>query len=209
MYVPAHFSPNDPLILHKAIRQYGFGTLVTLGPDGLEASHVPMLLEAQKGAHGALVGHIARANLQWQRATEGREALAMFLGPHAYITPSWYATKQQHGKVVPTWNYVAVHASGPITFFDDADALKSVVTRLTETYEAGRAESWSIDDAPADFIASMLKGIVGFTLEITKLEGKWKLSQNRSDEDIAGVRLGLQGDGRADIAALMAGSKEG
>ena len=184
------------------------GTLVTMGEDGLEASHVPMLIEPDVGPFGTLHGHIARANLQWRRATTGVQALAIFLGPNAYITPSWYPTKSLTGKVVPTWNYVAVHVYGTIGFLDDPSDLRAIVTKLTETHEAHRAEPWQVGDAPAEFIDSMLRGIVGFKLAIGRIEGEWKLSQNRSAEDIAGVREGLRSEGsemQRAVAAAMAG----
>ena len=128
----------------------------------------------------------------------------IFHGPDAYVTPSWYATKRATGKVVPTWNYVAIHASGPISFFDDPDRLLDVVTRLTEREESRRAAPWAVSDAPADFVQGMLNGIIGFALPIARLQGKWKMSQNRPAEDQAGVVAGLQADGRPDVAALVA-----
>ena len=208
MYVPADFKQENIPALHDAIRRSGFGTLVTMGEDGLEASHVPMLIDPDVGPFGILHGHIARANLQWRRATTGVQALAIFLGPNAYISPSWYPTKPLTGKVVPTWNYVAVHAYGTIGFFDDPSDLRAIVTKLTETHEAHRAEPWQVDDAPAEFIDSMVRGIVGFRLTIERVEGKWKLSQNRPAEDIAGVCEGLRsegGDAQHAVAATMAG----
>jgi transcriptional regulator len=148
------------------------------------------------------LGHIARANPQWRDVAPDVQALAIFLGPDAYITPSWYATKRQTGKVVPTWNYVAVHAYGPIRFFDDRERLLDVVTKLTLTHEAGRAEPWAVSDAPADYIQAMLNAIIGFELPITRLEGKWKMSQNRPAEDRAGVVDGLTREGGPDEAAV-------
>jgi transcriptional regulator len=208
MYVPAHFKQEGIPALHEAIRRSGLATLITLGEDGLEASHIPMLIESDPEPFGTLHGHIARANFQWKRAKTSVQALAIFLGPNAYITPSWYPTKRQTGKVVPTWNYVAVHAYGTITFFDDASDLRRVVTKLTEMHEVNRSAPWEVADAPTEFIDSMLKGIVGFKLAIARLEGKWKLSQNRSAEDIAGVRDGLHADGRDDITAIMTSGKK-
>jgi transcriptional regulator len=201
VYVPALFKEDRIDVLHDAIRRTGLATLVTLGPDGLIASHVPMLLDAEPRPNGTLVGHLARPNPQARGAIG--EALAIFQGPDAYITPSWYATKQRTGKVVPTWNYVAIHAYGPITFFDDTERLRDAVTRLTARQEAGRAQPWAVADAPADFINGMLRGIVGFALPITRLEGKWKMSQNRPAEDRAGVVEGLRAEQRADVADLI------
>jgi transcriptional regulator len=204
MYLPKEFREERVSVLHEAIRQAALGTLVTLGADGLEASHVPMLLDPEPGPYGTLTGHIARANGQWQRANGGVAALAIFLGPEAYISPAWYATKRQTGRVVPTWNYVAVHASGMLRFFDDAERLLALVTRLTQTHEAGRPTPWAVTDAPPDFIRAQIKGIVGFELRIERLEGKWKLSQNRPAEDRAGAIDGLRREGGADEAAVAA-----
>ncbi len=208
MYVPAHFREDRVPVLHAAIRQIAFGTLVTLGPDGLVASHVPMLLDSEPAPFGTLRGHIARANPQWRAPDPKVPALAIFTGPNAYITPSWYATKRQTGKVVPTWNYVAVHAQGPVSFFEDAERLRAIVTRLTDTHEAKRAAPWQVSDAPEDYVRAMLKAIIGFELPIARLEGKWKMSQNRPAEDRAGVVEGLAGDGEAELAALVAAKQD-
>jgi len=210
MYLPKEFREEQVPVLHEAIRQAALGTLVTLGADGLEASHVPMLLDAEAGPYGTLTGHIARANRQWRRVDGGVAALAVFLGPEAYVSPGWYATKQQTGRVVPTWNYVAVHASGALRFFDEAEQLLALVTRLTRTHEAARPAPWAVTDAPPDFVQAMLKGIVGFELRIERLEGKWKLSQNRPAEDRTGVIDGLRregGDDKAAMAELMAAAE--
>ncbi|MSP82469.1 MAG: FMN-binding negative transcriptional regulator [Alphaproteobacteria bacterium] len=205
MYVPSHFQEGRIPVLHEAIRTIGFGTLVTLGPDGLEASHVPMLVDPDPAPFGTLRGHVARANEQWKRAADGVHSLAMFLGPNAYVSPSWYATKRETGKVVPTWNYVAVHVYGRPRFFTDRDPLLAIVTRLTTIHEGKRAAPWAVGDAPPDYIDGLLKAIVGFEMLIERLEGKWKLGQNRSAADIAGVRAGLAADpGDAALAALMA-----
>ena len=198
---PPLFKEDRIDVLHDAIRRTGLATLVTLTADGLIASHVPMLLDPDPAPYGTLIGHLARPNPQARGAIG--EALAIFQGPEAYITPSWYATKRETGKVVPTWNYVAIHAYGTVEFFDDRERLRDVVTRLTEREETPRAEPWAVTDAPADFIDGMLKGIVGFALPIARLEGKWKMSQNRPAEDRAGVVAGLQADGREDVAGLI------
>jgi transcriptional regulator len=202
MYLPKDFTEERVPVLHEAIRQAAFGTLVTLGEAGLEASHVPMLIDLEPAPYGTLMGHIARTNPQWRRPAAGVQALAMFLGPNAYISPAWYATKQQTGKVVPTWNYVAIHAYGEVRFFDDAERLLRLVTRLTETHEAGRPQPWAVSDAPAAYIQTMLKGIVGFELPIARLEGKWKMSQNRPAQDRAGAIEGLRSEGGADEAVV-------
>ncbi len=203
MYVPPHFKQSDLAVLQDAIRGSGLATLVSLGADGLIASHVPLMLDADSSPNGTLIGHLAKGNPQWRSVTAGVEALAIFQGPDAYITPSWYATKREHGKVVPTWNYVAIHAYGPIEFFSDADELLDVVTKLTDRFEQPRAVPWAVDDAPPDFIQAHLKGIVGFRMPITRIDGKWKMSQNRPVEDRAGVAEGLRAEGRDAAAALV------
>jgi transcriptional regulator len=203
LYVPPLFKEDRIDVLHAAIRSAGLATLVTLTADGLIASHVPMLLDSDPAPYGTLLGHVARPNPQARGAVPGVQALAIFQGPDAYITPSWYATKRANGKVVPTWNYVTIHAYGPVEFFDDTERLRSIVTRLTEREELARAEPWAVTDAPADFIDGMLKGIVGFALPIARLEGKWKMSQNRPAQDRAGVITGLEADGREDVAELV------
>jgi transcriptional regulator len=202
MYLPKEFAEARVPVLHEAIRQAGLGTLVTLGEAGLEASHVPMLIDPEPAPYGTLSGHVSRANPQWRRPAAGVQALAMFLGPDAYISPAWYATKRQTGKVVPTWNYVAIHAYGEVQFFEDAERLLRLVTRLTETHEAGRPEPWAVSDAPAEFIRGQLKGIVGFELPIVRLEGKWKMSQNRTASDRAGAIEGLRREGGPEEAAV-------
>jgi transcriptional regulator len=196
MYVPPHFAEERLDVLQDAIRRTGLANLVTVGPDGLMASPLPLMLDATDGPYGTLYGHLAKANPQW-RMTPAVDALAIFMGPDAYVSPGWYETKRETGKVVPTWNYITVHASGPVSFFEDATELLDVVTRLTERHEAGRAEPWAVSDAPAPFVASQLKGIVGFRMPIRVLQGKWKLSQNRPLADRKGVVAGMAADGVA------------
>ena len=208
MYNPPQFRQDRPEILADAIRHAGLATLVTLGREGLVASHIPMLLEAGPGPHGTLVGHLARANPQWRDAAAGVHALAIFTGPDAYVTPSWYAAKREHGRVVPTWNYVAIHASGPVVFFDDPERLLALVQRLTERHERPRATPWAVSDAPPDYVSGMLKGIVGFALTIERLDGKWKMSQNRDTADRRGVAEGLAEAGHADLAAMIPTGEE-
>jgi transcriptional regulator len=203
VYIPPLFKEDRIEVLHDAIRNAGLATLVTLMADGLIASHVPMLLDAGPGPYGTLLGHVARPNPQARGAVAGTEALAIFQGPDAYITPSWYETKRRDAKVVPTWNYVTIHAYGTVTFFNDTDRLRGIVTRLTDREEGRRTEPWAVTDAPAEYIDAMLKGIVGFAIPIARLEGKWKMSQNRPAEDRAGVVAGLGVDGRDDLAALV------
>jgi transcriptional regulator len=194
MYVPPHFAEDRLDVLQDAIRRTGLANLVTVGPDGLMASPLPLMLDPADGPYGTLYGHLAKANPQW-KVTPVVDALAIFMGPDAYVSPGWYETKRETGKVVPTWNYITVHASGPVSFFEDATELLDVVTRLTERHEAGRAAPWAVSDAPAPFVASQLKGIVGFRMPIRVLQGKWKLSQNRPLADRQGVRAGMAADG--------------
>lgn len=201
MYTPPLFKEDRVDVLHGAIRQARLATLVTQTAEGLIASHVPLLLDPNPAPYGTLIGHLARPNPQARGATG--EALVIFQGPEAYITPSWYETKRQTGKVVPTWNYVAIHAYGTAEFFNDKKRLRDVVTRLTERHESPRDAPWAVTDAPADFIDVMLKGIIGFIIPITRLEGKWKMSQNRPADDRAGVLAGLNEEGRADVASLI------
>jgi transcriptional regulator len=205
LYVPTHFNEDRVSVLHATIRQIGLGTLITHGDDGMVASHVPMLIDPAPAPYGTLAGHLARSNPQWQAPRAGGDVLAIFLGPGSYITPSWYPTKERTGKVVPTWNYVAIHAYGTLSFYDDPARLRAHVTKLTVTHEAGRAQPWQPGDAPDDYLAGMIAAIVGFELVVTRLEGKWKMSQNRPPEDRAGVVAGLTRDGGSvEVAAIVA-----
>lgn len=207
MYNPSLFREDRPEILHAILREARLAILVSAGADGVpEATHVPLQLAADEGPHGTLYGHLARANTHWRGLAAAGRARAIFMGPEAYVSPSFYASKQEHGKVVPTWNYVAVHAIGAIDVFEDATRLHALVDRLTNHHEAPRAKPWVVDDAPEAFIASQLKGIVGLRLEIETLIGKRKLSQNRPEQDQHGVieGLGSSEDARdRDVAALM------
>ncbi len=203
MYRPADFKEDRLDVLHDAIRRAGLATLVTLTPEGLVASHVPLLLDPDPAPYGTLLGHLARPNPQALTTDPAVPALAIFHGPDAYITPSWYETKRRTGKVVPTWNYVAVHAYGAITFVDEPDRLRMLVTRLTERHEGPRAAPWAVTDAPAGFVDTMLRGIIGFSIALARIEGKWKMSQNRPAEDRAGVVAGLAQEGRDDVSTLV------
>lgn len=190
MYRPTAFRQDDLPTLHAQIDSTGLALLTSNGPTGLQASHLPLLLVAEEGEFGTLYGHFARANPHWQDL-EGQEALAVFAGPDAYVHPGWYPGKAEHGQVVPTWNYIAVHAWGPVETFDDPERLLDLLTRLTARHEAGQQRPWSLEDAPAEYLERMLRAIVGFALPIRRLEGQWKLSQNRQPADHAGVRQGL------------------
>lgn len=203
MYLPPHFDEQRPDVLHQAMRDYPLAMVVTLGAAGIEANHLPLEFDASAGPHGVLRGHVSRANGMWRDASRDIDTLAVFQGPQAYISPSWYATKAETGRVVPTWNYVVVHAYGRIRFIEDGDWLLAHLMRMTNRFEAGRPEPWRVTDAPADFIQGLLKGIVGFELEVTRLAGKWKMSQNRSEADRDGVVKGLGSDEA--VAKLIGG----
>lgn len=190
MYSPASFRDTDLSSMHQVIDQARLANVVTRTASGLVATPLPLLLVPDEGPNGTLYGHLARANPQWRDSLD-EEALVIFAGPEAYVSPSWYPSKADHHKVVPTWNYVAVHAYGPVEFFEAPDRLLAVVMRLTARHESGRPTPWSVADAPPDFVASMLRGIIGVRIEVSRLEGKRKLSQNRSDEDVRGVATGL------------------
>jgi transcriptional regulator len=199
LYNPPLFRVDDLPTLHAHIDAVSLATLVTVGADagaegGPLVSHVPLLLDRERGEFGMLIGHLAKANPQAHLSDLTKPALAIFMGPDAYITPSWYPSKAQHGRVVPTWNYTTVHARGEITFFDDPVRLRAIVDRLTGHLEGRRAQPWQTSDAPEAFIASQLSAIIGFELAITKLDGKFKLSQNRVAADQAGVIAGLAGE---------------
>ncbi|MBL6456253.1 FMN-binding negative transcriptional regulator [Belnapia sp. T6] len=207
MYVPPAFREDDLAALHGTMREARLANLVTATAEGLIATPLPLFLAPEEGPYGTLYGHLARANPQWKLPPAG-DAMALFIGPEAYVSPAFYPAKREHGKVVPTWNYLAVHAYGPAEFFEDADRLLEVVTRLTNLHEQRRAEPWAVTDAPAEFIRAQLKGIVGLRLPITRIEGKRKMSQNRNAADRAGVAAGLAAsDQPADraVAALIPG----
>jgi transcriptional regulator len=201
MYMPAHFREERLPVLRELIRAHPLATLVTLTADGLVANHIPMEID-DEGPLGVLRGHVARANPVWQTSRPEVEALAVFQGAQGYVTPAWYRTKAESGKVVPTWNYVVVHASGPMRVIDDASWLRAFVGRLTDRHESPRAEPWRVTDAPDDFIERQLGGIVGIEIPLTRLEGKWKMSQNRPLEDRAAVVAGLRAAGDPASLAL-------
>jgi transcriptional regulator len=192
MYIPRANEETRTSVLHTFMRSQPFASLVTLASTGLFASHIPLVLEEDGTEFGILRGHLSRANTQWKDIDSSVEALAIFTGPNHYITPSWYPSKAEHGKVVPTWNYIVVHAYGTLKLIEDAAWLLAHLNQLTNTHEAGKPVPWKVSDAPADYIASQMKGIVGIELPITRLEGKWKLSQNRSDADRDGAEAGLE-----------------
>ncbi|SFP75738.1 negative transcriptional regulator, PaiB family [Bradyrhizobium sp. Ghvi] len=190
MYVPPAFRDDDLDRIRATIRSARLANLIIATADGPVATPLPLFLNEAEGDRGVLYGHIAKANPQWKASRIG-DALAIFMGPEAYVTPSWYATKQESGKVVPTWNYITVHAYGPIEFFHDPERLLEVVTRLTNIRERPRAKPWTVDEAPADFIVTQLRGIVGVRIPVRRFEGKRKMSQNRPEADRAGVAAGF------------------
>jgi transcriptional regulator len=204
MFVPRHFAEDRVDVLHAAMRAIAFGTLVSMGADGIIASHIPLLLEDAPVPLGTLTGHLARGNPQGRGPAPEAEALAIFLGPEAYVTPSWYPSKAETGRVVPTWNYVAIHAYGRLRFIDDPAWKRAHVARLTLSQEGQRAAPWAVSDAPEDYLEGMLKGIIGFELPIARLQGKWKMSQNRDARDRDGVIAGLGSEGDAGAAAVAA-----
>ncbi len=203
MYVPRYFVEDRVEVLHAAIREAGLATLVTPGAGEFGVSHIPLFLEPEPGPLGRLVGHLARANSQCKSTPDGSTALAIVLGPNGYVSPSWYATKRETGRVVPTWDYVAVHAHGTVHFFDERERLLEVVARLTDRHEHARAAPWKVRDAPPDYLEGQLKGIVGVELTITRLEGQWKASQNKGEADRRGVEEGLREEGNGAMADLV------
>jgi transcriptional regulator len=202
MYQPPHFREDRLAVQHALIRTHSLGLLVTAGPSGLQANHVPFLVDADGSEHGTLRVHLARANPQLQELTAITECLVVFQGPQQYISPSLYPTKREHGKVVPTWNYITVHAWGRPRVIDDAAWLRRQVEDLTLHKEGSRPAPWTVSDAPEQFVAAQLKGIIGIEIPIARIEGKWKVSQNRPAVDQTGVVAGLRGNG--DDAEIMA-----
>jgi transcriptional regulator len=207
MYLPSHFEERDPERLRRFIREHPFGTLVTLTTMGLDANHIPFLIHADTtNTVATLHGHIARGNPLWRDHVPDSRALVIFHGPDSYISPSWYASRRETGKVVPTWNYAVVHAHGALRVVHDGMWLRSHVEALTREHEGARETPWAVADAPADFVDKLLGGIIGIEIAVTRLEGKWKVSQNRPAADRAGVVAGLEREGRKsgmDMAALV------
>jgi transcriptional regulator len=204
MYVPPAFQEEDIATVHAAIRAARLATLITATEEGMIGTPLPMILDATEGPHGTLYGHVARANPQWKLAPSG-DAMAIFVGPDAYVTPSWYATKRETGKVVPTWNYATVHAWGKPRVMNDDSWLRRQIEDLTASRENLRGAPWQVDDAPADFIAMQMRAIVGVEIPIARIEGKWKMSQNRPEADRTGVIAGFREAGEAGeaIAAIV------
>ncbi|HYE40652.1 MAG TPA: FMN-binding negative transcriptional regulator [Ramlibacter sp.] len=191
MYTPKHFDEDRADVMRALIRAHPLATLVTLGAEGLDANHIPLQIVPGPGSHGSLVGHIARANPMLDSLDHGVDVLAVFHGPQAYISPSWYATKTETGKVVPTWNYAVVHVSGKLLVRDDPAWIRARIESLTQQMEEQFEHPWTVDDAPPDFIDRLLGAVVGIEIPITTLAGKWKVSQNQPAHNRHGVSAAL------------------
>jgi transcriptional regulator len=201
MYTPAHFAVDDETAA-AFLSQVQAGDLVTATEDGLVSTFLPLLYDPEAGERGALLCHVARKNDQWRRPPLG-EALVILHGQDAYISPGWYPTKREHGRVVPTWNYTTAHVYGELVVHDDPEWVDGIVRRLTSRQENGREHPWSVEDAPAEFHAGQLRAIVGLELLVSRVEVKFKMSQNQPDENIDGVVAGLTCEGREDVAATV------
>jgi len=207
MYLPPSFAEPRTEVMHDLIESYPLGALVTASRGGLFATHIPFVLDRSAGSFGTLRGHVARANPHHRLEPAGPEAIVIFTGPNAYVSPSLYPSKRDHGRVVPTWNYAVVHASGPVRFIDDPAFVLRNVEALTLRHEAGREQPWSIRDAPPGYVEALAKAVIGIELPIARLEGKWKMSQNREASDAAGVATGLAaaaGQNEREVAHLVA-----
>lgn len=204
MYLPAHFEETRPEVIRALVHDYPLGTLVTLGSEGLNANHVPFEYDPVGSTLGVLRCHVARANSVWKDFDRNTRALVILGGPQAYISPSWYEAKREHGKVVPTYNYVVVHAYGSMRIIEDAGWLRSLVTRLTTRFESPRPQPWAVSDAPPDYVENQLHAIVGIEIAVERLIGKSKASQNRSEADQAGTIRGLrENDPHSQMAEWM------
>lgn len=204
MYMPKHHEETRLDVLQALIRAHPLGVWVVLGDGELIANHIPFLLDTKRGERGTLVGHLARANAVWQTAPGPIPSVVTFQGPQTYITPAWYASKLEHGRAVPTWNYAVVHVHGRPTFIEDRDWLYAHVNQLTNEHESGQAHPWQVEDAPADFTEALVGAIVGVEIPIQRIEGKWKTSQNRPERDRQGVMAGLLAKGDSESAAMAA-----
>ena len=208
MYIPSQFDEKRPEVMWELMRAHPLGTLVTLGASGLNANHIPFEIDAGQGEHGTLRAHVARANPLWKDPSVDLEALVVLQGAQCYISPSWYPTKQEDGRAVPTYNYMAVHVYGRLKVMDDMEWIHAQLKRLSDRHEAGQAHPWKISDAPPGYIEKLLKAVVGIEIPISRLEGKWMVSQNQPAVNRAGVERGLRGQG-GDIALAMADAVAG
>lgn len=202
MYIPKHFAEPRVDALHQLIRTHPLATLVTLASSGLNANHIPLHLSQEPSPFGTLRGHVARANPIWHDIASDVEALAIFHGPDAYVTPSWYPTKAETGRVVPTWNYAVAHAYGTLRVVDDPAWVRVHLEALTAHNERALAEPWRLEDAPSDFVAKLIGAVVGIEIVVTRLSGKWKTSQNQPAENQAGVIHGLRASGKAEATEM-------
>jgi transcriptional regulator len=202
VYVPSHFEEKRPEVLHQLMREHALGTLVTLGQDGLNANHIPFEFDPEPAPFGTLRAHVARSNPVWRDFSKDIEALVVFQGASSYITPSWYASKQVDGMVVPTYNYMVVHAYGAMRMIDDPAWLLGLLERLTDRHEAGMAGPWKVADAPRDYVEKLLSAIVGIEIPISRLVGKWKVSQNQPEANRASVVSGLRETGDDNAMAM-------
>jgi transcriptional regulator len=203
MYIPPHFAVTDPVTLHRILREHPLGMLVTPGPGGLDADHIPFEFDPGSGAPGTLRAHVARANPLWQRCPTGTPVMVVFRGAEAFVSPSWYPSKHESHRQVPTWNYEVVHAHGILTVHDDARFVRGLVARLTRHHEAGEARPWKMTDSAPDFIDAMLANIVGIEVALTSLVGKSKLSQNKEVRDRQGAADTLAARGHDELAQRM------
>jgi transcriptional regulator len=208
MYIPPHFAVEDLPTIHAEIMKIQLATLVTMTSNGLVATHLPLMIDSNAGEFGTLYGHVARGNVQWRESLPEVEALAMFTASDAYVSPGWYPSKQETGRVVPTWMYAAVHVYGTAKFIDDAEWLRDVVSRLTDKHEAPSTQPWKVTDAPPDYVDTQLRRIIGVELPISRIEGKWKFDQRSSQADRAGVMAGLEGSGTAGNQEALAVMRE-
>ena len=202
MYCPEHFEQRSIQEMHALIRTYPLATLIMQTSQGIRVNHIPMRLSAEAEPHGVLSGHMPKSNSVWQEHDTDSPAIAVFHGPQAYITPSWYVSTKRHGKVVPTWNYTTVHAHGRVNVIQDRSWLMSHLEQLTDQMESSFEQPWSVSDAPKDYTDKLVEHLVGIEILIDRLEGKWKVSQNRPTEDRAGVSKGLKDDGGAEASPM-------
>jgi transcriptional regulator len=202
MYIPQAFNEERLEVQHGLIRRYPLGLLISAGASGPLASPMPFHLPADATPYGTLQGHLARANPHWQ-SFDGQDVLVVFQGPDAYVTPNWYASKDEHGKVVPTWNYTMVQVRGTVRLMDDKDWIRRQITALTNDHESPRECPWHVTDAPSDYIEAQMNAIIGLEIPIRSIEGKWKLSQNRAQPDREGVEQGFAQDGNEVMSQLV------
>jgi transcriptional regulator len=203
MYIPSHFAISSPDQLHRIIREHPLGALVTMGPEGLDANHIPFELAVDQGDRGVLTAHVARANPVWRQCREGADAMVIFRGNESYISPNWYPSKHETHRQVPTWNYEVVHIHGRLTVMDEERFVRGVVARLTREHEMAEPRPWKMGDSPPEYIDQMLKAVVGIEILINRIEGKAKLSQNREPRDRLAAADTLQARGQEQLGRAM------